>query len=87
MMVMKLMKKVILMYTKETAYRVDCPISNQPEDVYIRSTLWEGVFVASFNGCNGQWSSSAECESCRKAAQARFAAEHSESPSIHWNRP
>lgn len=75
------------MSTKETAYQVDCPITGRPEDVYIRSTLWEEVFVASFTGCNGQWSSSPECEVCRKAAQARFTEEHSGSPSIHWRRP
>ena len=72
---------------KETTYQVDCPITGRPENVFIRSTLWEGVFVASFNGCNGQWSSSPECEVCRKVAQARFTEEHSELPSIHWNRP
>ena len=78
------------MSTKETTYRVNCPITGRPEDVYIRSTIWEDVFVASFTGCNGQWSSAPECEACRKAAQARFAAEHPVapgSPSIHWHRP
>lgn len=75
------------MSTKETKYRVDCPLSNQPEYVYIRSTQWNEIFLAAFNGCDNNWHSCEECEVCRKAAQAQFNSEHPESPSIQWHTP
>ena len=73
--------------TKETDFQVDCPISRREETVYVRSTLWEDVFLAAFNGCDNQFSACVECEQCRKETQKRFTALHPDKPPILWNTP
>lgn len=71
---------------KETKYRVHCPISNRPEDVFIRSVQWNDIFLASFNGCDHNWHLCQDCENCRRSAQARFTEENAGSQSIHWSK-
>lgn len=72
---------------KETKYRVHCPISNRPDDVYIRSVQWNDVFLASFNGCDGSFHLCPECEACERNTRALFTQEHEGSQSIQWNTP
>lgn len=78
---------MITMFTKETAFRVDCREHYRPDTVYVRHTTYEGETLADFLGCDFYDQSSDKCEACIRELQRKFNSQHPELQSIHWRRP
>lgn len=73
---------------EEKKYRVHCPFSNRPEDVFVRTVDSADVRLAEFNGCNNGYHKCKECdEICYAKVQKLFAQECGEEPRVLWRMP
>ena len=72
----------------EKKYRVNCPFSNRPEDVFVRTVVIENVRLAEFNGCDNSYHRCKECdEICQTKARQMFSQEYGEELRVLWRTP
>lgn len=76
------------MSIQEKKYRVHCPFSNRPEDVFVRTVDSADVRLAEFNGCDNSYHKCVECdEICFSKVQKLFDQEYGAEPRVLWRTP
>lgn len=68
-------------------YRVNCPISNRPENVYMHILDYKNVHLASFSGCDTNYHACPECEHCEEITRKLHDQECDEVPQHHLHTP